>query len=153
RKPFKPTLWERQYTSTPDVEAVMGKNPEGGTPQRLEQVWFCGTHSNVGGGYVDNNLSNIALRWMIDKAIDAGLKIDWVTAQVNPFGELRESLLGFWRFIGAYRRPIDQPLPGTTTCESVHSSVADRVLNNNHDPGVPKYDPPNLEDFYRRHPD
>ncbi|MGC4035056.1 MAG: DUF2235 domain-containing protein [Chitinophagaceae bacterium] len=64
RKSFAPTLWEPS-------------NNEGSNNKQIsEQVWFAGTHSNVGGGYVDNGLSNITLNWMIDKAKDTGLEFD-----------------------------------------------------------------------------
>lgn len=51
RKPYEPSLWQC------DTEG-----------QVVEQVWFTGVHTNVGGGFSDTALSNIALRWMIDKA-------------------------------------------------------------------------------------
>ena len=48
RKKFPPSLW----------------NPREG----VEQVWFAGVHCDVGGWYADASLSDIALRWMADKA-------------------------------------------------------------------------------------
>ena len=33
------------------------------------EVWFRGAHSNVGGGYIDRGLSDIALAWMMEQAI------------------------------------------------------------------------------------
>lgn len=39
----------------------------------VEEVWFAGVHTNVGGGYVDPNLSNIAFFWMLRKAKEYGL--------------------------------------------------------------------------------
>jgi hypothetical protein len=33
----------------------------------LKQVWFSGAHSDVGGGFQDSRLSNIALGWMISE--------------------------------------------------------------------------------------
>lgn len=41
---------------------------------RLRQVWFAGSHSNVGGGYPDDSLSYLPLCWMIGEAAKAGLK-------------------------------------------------------------------------------
>jgi len=40
------------------------------------QVWFRGVHSDVGGGNTNYKLSNIALAWMLRKAIAVGLPID-----------------------------------------------------------------------------
>ncbi|MCY4229139.1 MAG: DUF2235 domain-containing protein [Gammaproteobacteria bacterium] len=34
---------------------------------RIEQVWFPGAHSDVGGGYPRHNLSLVSLNWMISK--------------------------------------------------------------------------------------
>jgi hypothetical protein len=51
RRPFAPTFWTG--------EAIP---PQG---QDVEQVWFAGAHSNVGGGYENCGLSDLALAWMI----------------------------------------------------------------------------------------
>lgn len=53
RAQFWPHLWDEE-------QAAPG--------QEIEQVWFPGVHSDVGGGYRDARaLSNISLRWMIGK--------------------------------------------------------------------------------------
>jgi uncharacterized protein (DUF2235 family) len=39
--------------------------------QTLEQMWFAGAHSDVGGGYENTALSDLALRWMQEKAYAA----------------------------------------------------------------------------------
>jgi uncharacterized protein (DUF2235 family) len=61
RRPFRPTLWERQRDAGDQV---------------LEQVWFAGVHCDVGGGYRDPELSEIPLLWMAGKARDCGLALD-----------------------------------------------------------------------------
>ena len=61
RKPFRPTLWSR---------------PDGWTG-KLEQAWFPGVHSNVGGGYKPDGLANEALKWIVRKAEALGLEVDW----------------------------------------------------------------------------
>jgi uncharacterized protein (DUF2235 family) len=68
RKLFEPTLWEK-------TESVK-KDPRHPQHQNMEQRWFAGVHSNVGGGYRDYTLSNIALDWLIDKSKEAGLAFD-----------------------------------------------------------------------------
>ncbi|MGA4853971.1 DUF2235 domain-containing protein [Acinetobacter haemolyticus] len=60
---FQPCLWERS-TNSKDGNKV------------FNQCWFIGAHANIGGGYVEEGLSNRTLKWMIDKAKDAGLKFD-----------------------------------------------------------------------------
>ncbi len=59
RGPFVPTLWNRQ---------------EGAGTQVLEQVWFAGVHSDVGGGYPDPSLAELPLLWLADRAAKAGLE-------------------------------------------------------------------------------
>jgi uncharacterized protein (DUF2235 family) len=46
--------------------------------QTLEQVYFCGSHGDVGGGYANDPgsgtaLSDVALSWMVNRASQAGL--------------------------------------------------------------------------------
>ena len=61
RRPYRPTPWERQAHSV---------------NQTLRQVWFTGTHGDVGGGYDDPSLSEIALMWIVAQAsTQAGLGI------------------------------------------------------------------------------
>ncbi|KAF8587096.1 hypothetical protein K439DRAFT_1659308 [Ramaria rubella] len=52
RKPFTPTLWYK----TPQTQDT-----------NLEQTWFSGAHTNVGGGYADQICADIALMYMIDR--------------------------------------------------------------------------------------
>ena len=52
RAPFVPALWEKGSRNT---------------RTNLKQVWFPGVHSNVGGGYDDQDISNITLAWMISR--------------------------------------------------------------------------------------
>ncbi|KAI1807876.1 hypothetical protein F4811DRAFT_549311 [Daldinia bambusicola] len=58
RGPFSPTLWERQ--------------PEFRDTSDLRQVWFPGSHGNVGGGWDDQGVSNITLAWMMDQLSSVG---------------------------------------------------------------------------------
>jgi len=63
RSAFSPAIWEK---------------PEGNRTT-LRQVWFPGTHSNVGGGYDDQQLANITLAWMM--------------SQLAPFLDMRDEYL------------------------------------------------------------
>ena len=46
--------------------------------QDIKEVWFAGVHSDVGGSYPEpeSQLSQIALRWMVCEAEQAGLQVD-----------------------------------------------------------------------------
>ncbi len=63
RKDFARVLWDE------DGSERMKMVPEG--PERFEQVWFAGVHSDVGGSYAENEarLSDIALQWMLREAL------------------------------------------------------------------------------------
>jgi uncharacterized protein (DUF2235 family) len=61
RHDFVPTLWT-------------GSAPAG---VKIEQVWFAGAHSDVGGGYITRTLADIPLVWMAQKAEADGLVVDW----------------------------------------------------------------------------
>lgn len=83
-------------------------NPSPG--QDVQQVWFAGVHSDVGGGYPESEsgLAKIALKWMFDEATAAGLRVDaakrdrvlGVTdpafAKPDEKGKMHRSLRGFW---------------------------------------------------------
>jgi len=70
RTPFTPTLWEKS--------------------ENVVQVLFPGAHSDVGGGYPEHQLSDIALCWMIDHLQKIGLMFDPFSAAPNPGGIAHE---------------------------------------------------------------
>ncbi|MGF1631507.1 MAG: DUF2235 domain-containing protein [Kiloniellaceae bacterium] len=55
RSAFSPTLW------------VSDDGRPAGAEQKVEQVWFAGAHSNVGGSYPDCTLSNVTFDWMVKR--------------------------------------------------------------------------------------
>ncbi|MHC1743112.1 MAG: DUF2235 domain-containing protein [Syntrophobacteraceae bacterium] len=55
------------------------------TASNFEQRWFSGVHSNVGGGYPDTGLSDVALQWMAEKAKLQGLNLDLGRISNPPF--------------------------------------------------------------------
>ncbi|KXH54053.1 hypothetical protein CSAL01_01959 [Colletotrichum salicis] len=60
RTAFKPTLWG------------MDNNEH----TQLRQVWFPGSHSDVGGGFEDQQIANIALAWMADQLTSVGVEFN-----------------------------------------------------------------------------
>jgi len=111
RPAFRPALWS-------------AKTSPG---QRVEQVWFAGAHSNVGGGYPEAGLSDEAFVWMRDRAEECGLAFDdhFIEARVraNSMGTLRDSYTGFYRLSPRYSRPIGEAAPQN---EAVHPSALHR---------------------------
>jgi uncharacterized protein (DUF2235 family) len=109
RRPFRPTLWEQQ---------------DGAEDQTLEQVWFAGVHCDIGGGYGDPSLSEIALLWMVEKATECGLAFKaghfdartpgsdpqqrraGIVVAPDPCGDLHDSRTRFYRLLPAYDRRL-----------------------------------------------
>jgi uncharacterized protein (DUF2235 family) len=78
-------------------------DPEEQPQQTIEQRWFVGAHCDVGGGYPDRRLSDIALRWMQDKASALGLGLTAVeVAPDNYLGPYSDSYTGFLK--GTYAK-------------------------------------------------
>ncbi len=137
RKSFEPSLWTRRKGR--------GSEP-GAVTQTLEQVWFAGVHSNVGGSYDDAGLSDIAFLWMVNKAKEAAFSNDGGTYLPLAFDEHyldqhTERCMGLledsggsmiWKISGLRERAIMAPpaaLEGVDqeTCESIHWSAAYRL--------------------------
>jgi uncharacterized protein (DUF2235 family) len=59
REFFRPLLWRQRSQDR----------------ERIEQVWFAGAHSNVGGGYPKQGMSLVALDWMLSHAQRAGIHV------------------------------------------------------------------------------
>ena len=57
------------------------------------QVWFAGVHSDIGGGYPEKQsaLSKYPLLWMIEEAVQAGLKVDRRTVNQLGWGRKRKN--------------------------------------------------------------
>jgi uncharacterized protein (DUF2235 family) len=55
RGPFRPILWTVPRGAAPPSH------------QHVEQVWFAGTHADVGGGWPEKDLSDISLVWMAER--------------------------------------------------------------------------------------
>ena len=91
RRTFHPTLWKQ-----PGVEG-----------QTIEQVWFPGVHADVGGGYDNHDLSDIALEWMMHKAHDCGLQFisgcEYCIG-ADPTGKMHDSRSGWgWIYVKKVR--------------------------------------------------
>jgi uncharacterized protein (DUF2235 family) len=59
---FRPQVWHGPAAGRP--------------PESLAQTWFPGVHSNIGGGYPKDALSNTSLVWLLNEAHAAGLDVD-----------------------------------------------------------------------------
>ena len=128
RRTFRPTLWLQ--------------HPEPRN-QKMEQVWFAGCHSDVGGGETDSGLSDVTLEWMVAKAKDAGLtfKADADAPQPNRQGDLHESRNFPYTIVDEHFRAMGV---AERSEESVHDAVKERYEDKK------EYEPVNLIDYLRR---
>lgn len=144
RRPFRPTIWKQQANAV---------------GQRLEQVWFAGVHSDVGGGYPDPALAEIALRWMVDRASACGLVFEAdAFAPLPPgadealrhtgryvvpdaLGQLHESRTGCYRLLPPLARSL-----GVT--DHRHEYVASSAIERHR--RMPAYAPPGLVTYLDR---
>lgn len=126
RKTFYPVLFE------PDLKE----------DQTLRQVWFMGMHTDVGGGYIEKELSAIVLEWMVQHAVRQGLHIYKPKKRKSPIclpdpnGKMHNSRDKFWKraIFKAKPRDWDQSRFGRAV---VHESVTLRTasIDNKEDGG------------------
>jgi uncharacterized protein (DUF2235 family) len=130
RKPFAPSIWEQSANANGQI---------------LEQVWFAGVHSNVGGSYPRSGLSDITLLWMVSKAEACGLAIDHNSMTTinkpspDPLATLYNSQTIWYQIagLGDYIRPI-----GKASKESAARSAVERLKS-----ASSSYQPTNLKQF------
>ena len=127
RKKFPVNLWDETK-----------KRPT----QTIEQVWFAGVHSDVGGWYPERGLSDSALKWMLLKADAAGIRLrdGWDSKErINPDptdkDSQHESREGFYRLWRKVQRTIPEDA-------LIHHSVFERI-----NAGI-GYNPSNLPKAY-----
>jgi uncharacterized protein (DUF2235 family) len=132
RKTFAPVLWD----------ALGPGHPK----EKMKQVWFCGVHTDVGGGYAEDNLSNISLRWMIREASEKGLIIyeksdaykTLKTAPVNPDGIMHNEQKEFPGSL--FKRAVRNWDKNSHGEPCLHESVFQRKKNSDNDDS-PAYAP------------
>jgi uncharacterized protein (DUF2235 family) len=120
RERFEPAFWERPATGE----------------TRVDEVWFSGCHTNIGGGYIDPNLSNISLFWMLQSARDAGLPLDSRGIAgfdvTNPRALQRDSYKEFYEGMGLIGKiPVSFNLKKEPRAiragQRIHQSVIERM--------------------------
>ena len=132
RKPYGQSLW---------------KTPDEDKDQEIEQRWFAGVHSDVGGGQAESGLSDTALVWMMEKAQALGLAFDreyvskWL--RPDPLGTLHDN--GPWEWLDWLNEPRELGLAPSEATEALHESVQTRL-----EEGPLTYAPANLLAYLSR---
>ncbi|HEY6641321.1 DUF2235 domain-containing protein [Povalibacter sp.] len=130
RQSFQPLIWDESVPLQPG--------------QSIEQVWFSGAHSNVGGGYPKQGMSLVALDWMMHHAEQAGLRFvaserQYYREHANVDDKLYDPRAG----LGTFYRWLPRDIAGTCEASGVtprlHLSVLERIAH-----GTDDYRPGNL---------
>lgn len=123
RKTFHPVIWDAL--------------PEGHPNERMKQVWFAGVHTDVGGGYKEQELSHFTMKWMLGEAMSKGLLIyknsdawqDFQKAEYNVDGKIHNEQSGILSIVyKREQRGWDEKRHGKIV---IHESVLQRKKNAN----------------------
>lgn len=147
---FPPLLWD-------DIDEA---NAQRGAPDAIQQRWFAGQHGDIGGG-IGSKLSPVALKWIADGAIAAGLRfygsygkdhspIDDALAEAGLALQSRISRPAFWDGLEPFNygwrgRKIWNNKAAPTTqdlMKYLHPSVLERAHQRK-----PRYHPAPLRPF------
>lgn len=140
QKLFSRAISQSQVISTPN---------EGESQfDRVREVWFAGVHSDVGGGYPDDELAKVPLSWILDelKATDAEAKrigqggpplrfragaVEAFQITASPFGTLHDSRAGVAAFYRYSPRRVEAIFEEGKEINDVlvHHSVVERVVD------------------------
>ena len=142
RKTFKPVLWNRI---------------ENDKMVKMKQVWFCGVHTDVGGGYPEEDLSNITLNWMIREAKAKNLIIYEKSPAFKKLLASKPDINGMMHneqkhFPGKLMKKAKRTWNKSTHGEPcIHESVFKRTRNSDNSE-VPMYNPWIMEYFDKKNP-
>ncbi|WP_455223406.1 DUF2235 domain-containing protein [Kaarinaea lacus] len=122
RRTFHPEMWDEQ-------------GDEENENQLIEQVWFAGVHSNVGGGYPKQGMSLVALHWMMEKAHLTGLHFNKSARdQYKELANVNDKLYDSRSGLAVYYRYAPRDI--SKICKNyhiktplIHNSVLQRSLN------------------------
>jgi uncharacterized protein (DUF2235 family) len=130
RKVFDITLWD----------------PPAPVEQVLEQRWFPGSHADIGGGEPDRRLSDLSLRWMMERALTRGIIFEPrqvpLKIEKNHLAHVADSYSdfldgGFSILAEPHFRPVGQTIFGN---EILDDSVLQKLEDDPHyqpiNPGV-----------------
>lgn len=143
RLTFHPVLWD--------------ESKEARDSDRIEQVWFAGVHSDVGGGYAMTELSLVTLDWMISRLdnLPAGSELTLIEAARKEYerhadwhGKQHDSRSGLGSYYRYKPRDIAQICQNAKTgvtieAPKIHRGVFERIQRN-----VIPYAPTGLPEKY-----
>jgi uncharacterized protein (DUF2235 family) len=117
RESFEPVLWDESRTAH---------------PERIEQVWFAGVHSNVGGGYPRQGMSLVSLDWIMTRAEAAGLRFipserQYYQSHADAHDRMYDSRAGLGMLYRWKPRNVRLLCEANGVAPKVHRSVFERI--------------------------
>lgn len=164
RPMFQATLWRTFAEAGKEAETLARYT------EYYEQRWFIGAHSDVGGGYGDDDLPDISLAWMMRKAAALGLAFThaveprpgaWFNPVHDSFKAFAGQILNIWdqlvpgdqryyREISKLPRQVKTATDVDGSLCSIHETIDDTVVSRW--TSDPTYRPPSLVDYFTRNP-
>lgn len=129
----------RSFSFTPifaDAHHIYAPCGFGNANTKVEEVWFAGAHSDVGGSYFPNDtiegfLPSVSFNWMLEKLKPYGIVPANAAMFADPFGPIHDAqkYSGLWsRATRQFRTPMDyQTRAGMAPKAKVHASVIARL--------------------------
>ena len=97
----------------------------------VNEVWFFGTHSDVGGGNLDSHLSGVSLNWMINEISEYGLLPKNASVYENRYDKTKDPLSGLGKIIYSHKSRkliyFSSREGFRDTKLKIHQSVLDRL--------------------------
>jgi hypothetical protein len=120
RESFAPVLWNERKTEQ---------------PERIEQIWFSGVHSNVGGGYPRQGMSLVALDWIMSRAEQHGLRFVPAERLIYRYhadvdDKMYDSRGGIGVFYRWQARDVQRLCDENGIVPKIHRSVFERIARN-----------------------
>lgn len=141
RRAFTPRLWSEGHAQAGIVQCT----PQYVRDQRISQVWFAGMHSNVGGGYPEDSLSHVSLKWIMNGARPSHLQAgnphpmglrfeDSIWEQLDALSDENGTLYDSRRGMGSYYAYLPRRIDRLNCTDNVkvpitkvHESVLRRI--------------------------
>jgi uncharacterized protein (DUF2235 family) len=127
RAVFAPCLWKTRFER-----------------ERTQQVWFAGSHLDIGGGHREAGLSYISLRWMIEQAAQCGLETNRRALDELCCTFAQETVHDSLTGAHADKEFEERKIGSCNADETLHASAEQRYLHRR------RYRPRNLVEYLAR---
>jgi uncharacterized protein (DUF2235 family) len=136
RNTFHPRLWDEKAQDE-HLRTTHAEQPVISLDDlRIGQVWFAGVHSDVGGGYPDDSLAHVSLKWMMNEAAKRGIRFRneiWdqfraLEDESGPIHDSRRGLAGYYRYNPRRVELLPDLMGAEVAADRIHESVLRRIM-------------------------